>query len=72
MYETKLANSIQMDYRQAADNHRVAKAVAPKTRISIPVKAIAITALVAVSTLIIALQPTITYASSGAGGHVGG
>ena len=60
MYETKLANSIQMDYRQAADNHRLAKAVAPKT--SIPVKAIAITALVVASTLVMALQPIATYA----------
>ena len=62
MYETKLANSIQMDYRQAADNHRLAKAVAPKTSISIPVKAIAITALVVASTLVMALQPVATYA----------
>ena len=30
MFDTKLANSIQQDYRQSADNHRLAQAVGSK------------------------------------------
>ena len=68
MYETKLANSIQMDYRQAANNYRTAKAVAPKTRINVPVKAIAITTLITLSILVMALQPVASYACGAGNG----
>ena len=68
MYETKLANSIQMDYRQAADNYRVAQSVAPKAQATVPVKAIAITALITLSILVMALQPAVSYACGIGGG----
>ncbi|MFK7804876.1 MAG: hypothetical protein AB8G95_24805 [Anaerolineae bacterium] len=42
MFENKLAQSVQHDYHQAADNHRLSKAVGNKSSQITPLKVIAV------------------------------
>ena len=41
MFESKLAQSVQRDYRQAADNHRLTKAVGNRSNPINPLKVVA-------------------------------
>ncbi len=42
MFDTKLANSIQKDYRHAADNHRITKGSKSKTGRGAPIYMVAL------------------------------